>query len=862
MAMRFQKHPSRYEGNQAGCISGLISIFDFRHGRSTRRLLADKRPAGKEVVGVRNSSIQTVSEVHEKVVDALEHKMLMADVAKTSVKELMEKEMLNEQSSENQTNCSEIDYDRTDSKHEKIRTLHNSSRNMDVSELDAAKCSMPENFYNFSGIDDLHLEIIMQELAKINQETNAGLDIRPGQTLTVLEEKLSAAVDMFIDQRLINSKHFGEGGETCWSKEFMDAQQTISSNKDLFLKLLQDRNMLLVKHVQSLEEAPLGKDRTCCSSPSYRSEEIPKDSRPDKLSSHRHHNFFHRRTKSLSSFRFRGEKDCQSSNKIDVLEPRSAGTQSPQADLDISNILMHSRCKTSNKVRYERNASQFSFTGIKQKLRHAIGKWKQGISPNRNHFHTERFAKSSTSFQKGEHEQVGKSKDSDLTMVNQTCQYAKLEVSNIYIEARKHLSEMLNNGDENVDATTRPMSVSLGRILSLPDHIGSSCCSPRKYSDGSFAAALMMKNDVNGFLEENFSGPVNEVQCVNVNVSIPLEGDNECSSEIQSVTQDTITPEVSSSSSEVVEIQETTGLRPQEEENTTDVHSISTSSYTGDIKSEDIKQVVNEESTFPGLKDSSPCFDSDLFGEVQMMSSPPVSREVGDSECANDRTERPSPVSVLEPLFTYDDISPASTISHPVAKEIQPQDIQFEERYPAGNHGVCMTISLNDEESAFEYVEAVLLGSGLNWDEFLFRWISLDEILDESLFHEVELFSGRPPYDQKLLFDCANEVLKEVCERYFGSFGNQSIQPVLNGIDLINEVWAQVEHRLFQHPMLDSLDQLVKIDMIRCGEWINLHSGIELISFEMGETIFDELVQDTLRSFVENTSEYQLIPSS
>lgn len=65
-------------------------------------------------------------------------------------------------------------------------------------------------------------------------------------------------------------------------------------------------------------------------------------------------------------------------------------------------------------------------------------------------------------------------------------------------------------------------------------------------------------------------------------------------------------------------------------------------------------------------------FVQPLFGEDQMLSSPavspphcPVSSEIEDSDCATDKMERPSPISVLEPLFTDDDISPASTISQP-----------------------------------------------------------------------------------------------------------------------------------------------------------------------------------------------------
>ena len=51
MAKKSQKHLLRQERGQAGCISGFINIFHFRHGRSTKRLLSDRSLANKQVVG-------------------------------------------------------------------------------------------------------------------------------------------------------------------------------------------------------------------------------------------------------------------------------------------------------------------------------------------------------------------------------------------------------------------------------------------------------------------------------------------------------------------------------------------------------------------------------------------------------------------------------------------------------------------------------------------------------------------------------------------------------------------------------------------------------------------------------------------
>lgn len=51
MAKSSQKRPVRYERGHLGCMWALISIFDFRHGRTTQRLLSDRRCSGRLAVG-------------------------------------------------------------------------------------------------------------------------------------------------------------------------------------------------------------------------------------------------------------------------------------------------------------------------------------------------------------------------------------------------------------------------------------------------------------------------------------------------------------------------------------------------------------------------------------------------------------------------------------------------------------------------------------------------------------------------------------------------------------------------------------------------------------------------------------------
>lgn len=51
MAKRSRRRLARAKKDRAGCIWGLISMLDFRHGRFTRKLLKDKKHGTGRHVG-------------------------------------------------------------------------------------------------------------------------------------------------------------------------------------------------------------------------------------------------------------------------------------------------------------------------------------------------------------------------------------------------------------------------------------------------------------------------------------------------------------------------------------------------------------------------------------------------------------------------------------------------------------------------------------------------------------------------------------------------------------------------------------------------------------------------------------------
>ena len=102
-------------------------------------------------------------------------------------------------------------------------------------------------------MSSLNLDSIMEELyGHIHRKSftygshdhhgEINVQPEPVEKYPASEEKLSEATKVFINQKF----------PTRTTEEFTDALQALNSNKELFLKLLQDPNSLLMKHIKKL----------------------------------------------------------------------------------------------------------------------------------------------------------------------------------------------------------------------------------------------------------------------------------------------------------------------------------------------------------------------------------------------------------------------------------------------------------------------------------------------------------------------------------------------------------------------------------------------------------------------------------
>ncbi|XP_024992833.1 uncharacterized protein LOC112526684 isoform X2 [Cynara cardunculus var. scolymus] len=783
MAKKSRQRAPRQKRDHPGCMWGLMSMFDFRHGRTTRRMLSDRRRHMAD--NTHGSSYPTSEanlptnsdEMHLSIEDREKIKKPAFDLVRTRVKELIEDEMFVDRDLKKQNDTKKVEsFDLecssrvSNRKHPEKTSKKSVDHEISISrQVSAPKASQ------YHDLEELVKEILVIHQKKNNEQQG---DLNPGakRSFPIVEEKLIAAVEVLLNEKSSN----GDLKQIRHSKEMF---QMLSSNKEMFLKLLQDQNSIL------LNEDQKSKSKSMAGSNLLEPEEPVRKNRK----------FFRRRSKSQECISLNGK------DKIVLLKPGSPENRVP----------------IGNDIHTDGNGSQFSFMEIKRRLKQAMGKPGPGersgktvadggwSSPNRDHFYTERFARVANGLKTGD--RVSKLRDSETINGD-----ANHRISNIYVEAKKHLSEMLTSGDEDAETMMRSLPKSLGRILSLRDY-------------SSVSPGTSPREDLR-----------------TVNKSQPLTT-NDISKEKVVVSDDMASEGIL----EIISLPSCDQEQPEQMEDF-DVSREPCGSSINDDHEAVIFDGSNEERSSESLKTDLP--DENESSTSRTRIEPSLAGKNEELEITpGDRAGKPSPISVLEPLFSDDDVSPARTVSRPEAA-IQPLCIQFEEPVCVSkDQQIRITDSADTEESAFEYVEAVLLSSDLNWLEFEKRWLSAVQILDPSLFEEVETFSSRARYDQRLLFDSTNEALEEVCDRFIpeSSFIKPKVWPVPKGMDLINEVWSRLESRLGKVYPRD-LNKLVRNDLETSRTWLDLRSESRQIVIEIEESIFEETMDDTLFEFIQD----------
>ncbi|KAL0693903.1 hypothetical protein Bca4012_061083 [Brassica carinata] len=208
----FPKSPLVYESYKSGCGWKLINFFDFRHVKSgSKRLSSQKKPIRDSAGNVyTKSQLDLLKRLHEKCNDRIV---------------------------EEESSCKP-----------KTRRRSLSSEREDESYEPKPAQGLLER--EIKRIKNLSEETCLSEVEKTDDKDKQ-MDLKNGRDCKKSSEvKLQVCVNEAAE-RLICSK--AEEKDKDRSKQFMEALDILSSNKDLFITLLQDPNSISAKKGQDLE---------------------------------------------------------------------------------------------------------------------------------------------------------------------------------------------------------------------------------------------------------------------------------------------------------------------------------------------------------------------------------------------------------------------------------------------------------------------------------------------------------------------------------------------------------------------------------------------------------------------------------
>ncbi|CAA7017354.1 unnamed protein product [Microthlaspi erraticum] len=857
MAKKTQRRAAaRQERDQLGCMWGFMNMFTFRHGPLAHKLLAAGSPRNSELDKSKCRD-KDAQETH-----AGEERNVTITIIKPSVKKLIAEELFNdseikkqrENDEAGQLSDSEVEGRRRKNQRRKNKTRKNSCDNfshintVDINEEPEVHRRNKRHNASARSLDiDNMIEDFYSEIHR--RSTKNDVVNHPHEDY---KEKLRELVKFLISQKLLHGNRPRENSEILTSKDLMEVFQILGSDEELFLKLLQDPEILVPRDIQDSQNCQTQKGGEETGDGLAFSEQ-------SSLADKRWSSFF--RKKDTPQEAINDDKECEASDRIFILKPRSASFSSPDTG--------NSRCSSPDshlmrhKMQNERNSSHFFLSEIKRKLKQAIRKEQPGLQreaggfgegfpknvPTKDHFFLERMAKPSISLKKPHKVSQEQSEDD-----------RKQRVSNIYTEAKKHLSEMLNNGDLNSNSTSKQVQRTLGRILSLPEYLSPLSSPGRRLEKNSTvhrkSASSDFINVVNIKKENHASQPEDAMKDADDQVcNISKEPENSVESlqptasehtEKSVDIEDGTTKEDQNSSADDVMIINEIDIVPEE----------STSDLVGDLLTVEAHEEQRESiiSKQTSHEESQPPLVSSVNSPSQCLDK--------SEECKSAITDFPewsSPISVLEPLFIEDDISPSKLRSQSDEAQVQPWCIHFDEKDSAAKNSDRTTTS--DKELVFKYVRDVLDAVDSDFEELYLKAQFSDQLLEPALISNIPFCPNQLCPDHELLFDCINEVLMELC---CCPPWASSVTPRTRVFSTVKSIIHEVQEAVYWHllplPLPHALDQIVTKDMAKSGNWLDIRCDIDSVGFETSELILEELLEELTLNCLNNT-EHSLVPA-
>ncbi|KAL3498852.1 hypothetical protein ACH5RR_041584 [Cinchona calisaya] len=672
-------------------------------------------------------------------------------------------------------------------------------------------------------LDRHYFAAMLEEIcSQIHQDGSCNGDIqrsispyRCKQLDEINVQLLQMSAKAFIDQIYIKRRYMSNETASSKTKPFSDAAEILHLNRDLFLRLLQDPNCLLVKHIQKLQFPTKEKERInkffldSKSSESQRSG-IGTYDNPEsvmRIQKKKVYGLLWKKFRPRYGSSSKGNTNAVA-NEIVVLKPASKSMKNTE------NVSCHCSSSLESQQSF-RNKGQdikstyFSLKEIKRRFKQAMGesqkqeKWipldgslsklsrekhslkyvEKGV--NHNISTGESAICSDAKRQEKQQKLVGLASrngneidcnnEAESKKLNSlTTSSSKKQQFDIFAEAKRHLSERLKNVNVSEALRGKHSPRTLQMILSSPDHDFLVTRSPNR-NTSAYVSAQMRFSPYNNIQKGK------GVSCISPqkqNEEVPPFADF-----------------VSDDQSEVFKIRPKI---PEKIDAETEVHK-NICDIGDDLNSSGSNILQENESMLPrnlnilevpyepNVVDSiccGPCIEAIRLSEdtgYRNCSSADVSPEdhhqrslleassssldisaLEIADICKFREDHPSPVSVLEPFSPEDANSPISITQKPDESPLQPRCIDFDDHSqvqtpedPTINVTAC-----NDEEEYMQaYVRAVMQASNMNFEDLSSTSPSFPHILNAYAVDSVGLFQVESHCDLNLLLDCIHEVL-------------------------------------------------------------------------------------------------------
>ncbi|KAL5742757.1 hypothetical protein ACOSP7_029489 [Xanthoceras sorbifolium] len=691
------------------------------------------------------------------------------------------------------------------------------------------------------------------------------------ENLMLLQENLEDKEQALLEQKLTSTEEVTPESDASLyqSKEFLEALDLINTNREFFLKFLQDPSVV-AQHLHNQQvKTGFAKSETfpLLGSSRRRDPETNKlKNKQDVIGSHeQEEGELQNGDQTQNSM-----GACKQSLPSTIQECKADGIQKPnQAMTEITDSSSSSSARhPKDHVRNEAVIKRFK--DLKQKIKHAFKESKnekhritmdavlhkiprqQGFSKDLKKKILDQLKDPyikrdgekipGSSYENDHAALIGKARLNRLTretsLSDSLDRYRQLYESSCSGEAKQHTSERLKLKREDAALPSRTTPKTLARIFSSPE-LKSYC---------------YQSEDLYGF-------PPGIAVRIPVEKTVIASGSNEQGRDVPVASDYSSRQEtpVESHQEKLVEVSET-------------------ESVSGDL--------VGSTSVVSSSEDAK-------LGKVIDESAPETEQDI---EPVTTELVGPSPVSVHD--FNFEEVTESTTdfssseelILHGDSDQVQLESIHStgeQDSLTSHQHESSMDTAVahvsdfdkvdipsnknidtlhakvdTKDKAKFDYVRNVLELSGFSRNESLGAWHSDDQPVDPSVYEEVEVCipleadcTGNVYGDcdlMMLLFDVINEVLMDIYERSYSYYPTplsslSRIHPMPAGYHVLKEVWENISWYLHLTPEVDqSLDYIVGRDLAKGDEWMNLQFDTECVALEVEELIFEDLLEEVI----------------